>query len=206
MTERDTFGERRQTQEDEYFRKREQELIQKMRQRAETDAARRQLAEQSGIADTEVLQDLEALGYTPDTVRLLHLVPLVQMAWAEGGVSDRERSLILDAARAGSIDDGSAAAHQLAQWLATRPTDQFFETTLRAIGALLAGQPAAERDAAQRDLLAHCTAIAAASGGILGRGKVSDTERQLLRHISRELETRRGTTASGSHTAPEDES
>jgi hypothetical protein len=202
MTERDTFGERRQTQEEEYFRKREQELIQKMRQRAATDAARQQLAEQSGIADTEVLQDLEALGYTPDTVRLLHLVPLVQMAWSEGGVSDRERSLILDAARAGGIDDGSAAAHQLTQWLATRPTDVFFETTLRAIGALLAGQPTAERDAAQRDLLAYCTAIAAASGGILGRGKVSDTERQLLRHISLELETRRGATAPGVHPTP----
>lgn len=203
MTERDTFGERRQTQEEEYFRKREQELIQKMRQRAATDAARQQLAEQSGIADSEVLQDLEALGYTPDTVRLLHLVPLVQMAWAEGGVSDRERTLILDAARAGGIDDGSVAAHQLAQWLASRPTDQFFETTLRAIGALLEGQPVADRDAAQRDLLAYCTAIAAASGGVLGRGKVSDTERQLLRHIGLELETRRGATAAGSHPTPQ---
>lgn len=192
MTERDAFGERRQTQEDEYFRKREQELIQKMRQRAETDATRQQLAERSGIADPAVLQDLEALGYTPDTVRLLHLVPLVQMAWSEGGVSDRERSLILDAARASEIADGSVAADQLAQWLATRPTDQFFETTLRVIGALLAGQPAAERDATQRDLLAYCSAIASVSGGILGRGKVSDTERHLLQHISHALETRRG--------------
>jgi hypothetical protein len=192
MTERDTLGERRQTKEDEYFRKREQELIQKMRQRAETDATRQQLAERSGIADPAVLQDLEALGYTPDTVRLLHLVPLVQMAWSEGGVSVRERSLILDAARASEVADGSVAAHQLAQWLATRPTDRFFETTLRVIGALLAGQSAAERDAAQRDLLAYCTAIASASGGILGRGKVSDTERNLLQHISHELETRPG--------------
>jgi hypothetical protein len=199
MTERDTFGERRQTQEDEYFRKREQELIQKMRQRAETDATRQQLAERSGIADPAVLQDLEALGYTPDTVRLLHLVPLVQMAWSEGGVSDRERSLILDAARAGDVADGSAAADQLAQWLTTRPTDRFFETTLRVIGALLAGQPAAERDAAQRDLLAYCSAIASASGGILGRGKVSDTERNLLQHISHELETRPGMAALAIH-------
>jgi hypothetical protein len=205
MAERDAFGERRQTQEEEYFRKHEQELIQKMRQRTEREASRQQLAERSGIADAEVLEELEALGYTPDTVRLLHLVPLVQMAWTEGGVSERERTLILDAARAAGIDDGSAAAQQLGQWLATRPSDRFFETTLRAIGALLAGQPAEERAAAERDLLAYCSAIASASGGILGRGKVSDAERQLLRHISQELESRRGATASGSHPEPHGE-
>src|SRR5215216_1178357 len=132
MADRDAFGERRRTQEEEYFRKREQELIDKMRQRAEADAGRQRLSERSGIADAEILQDLEALGYTPDTVLLLHLVPLVEMAWAEGGVSDRERSLILEAARARGVEDDSAAARQLAQWLAVRPSDRFFETTLRA--------------------------------------------------------------------------
>ena len=92
MTERDTFGERRQTQEDEYFRKREQELIQKMRQRAETDATRQQLAERSGIADPAVLQDLEALGYTPDTVRLL----LERGANANAESTEGERPLDVD--------------------------------------------------------------------------------------------------------------
>ena len=190
MAERDTFGDRRQAQEEEHFRKREEELIQKMRQRAEADAHRQRMAERTGIADAEILQDLEALGYTLETVMLLHLVPLVQMAWAEGGVSDRERQLIMDAARVRGVADGSAAARQLAEWLTARPPERFFATTLRAIGAVLAGQPAEERDAAQRDLLAYCSAIAAASGGILGLGKVSDEEQQLLRRISQELEQR----------------
>jgi hypothetical protein len=202
MADRDAFGERRRTQEEEYFRKREQELIEKMRQRAAADASRQRLAERSGIADAEVLADLEALGYTPDTVLLLHLVPLVQMAWAEGGVSDRERTLILEAARARGVEEGSDAAQQLAQWLAARPSDRFFETTLRAIGAILEGQPAAEREAAGRDLLAYSSAIASASGGILGRGKVSDAERQLLRRLSEELESRRGSTSPAGRPEP----
>ena len=41
----------------------------------EAEAARRNLAERSGVADDEVLRDLEALGYSSDTVMLLHLAP-----------------------------------------------------------------------------------------------------------------------------------
>ena len=33
------------------------------------------MAERTGVADEEILRDLEALGYTPETVVLLHLVP-----------------------------------------------------------------------------------------------------------------------------------
>ena len=48
-----------------------------------------------------MLQELEALGFTPDTVSLLPLVPIVQVAWAEAGVSDDERKLIVQFARGG---------------------------------------------------------------------------------------------------------
>ena len=66
-------------------------MIAKLQQRTHEEAGRRNLAERTGVADDEVLRDLEALGYTSDTVMLLHLAPLVQVAWAEGGVSERER-------------------------------------------------------------------------------------------------------------------
>jgi len=192
VSERDAFSDRRRTQEEEYFRKREQELIEKMRRRAEEDANRRRMGERTGLADEEILQDLQALGYTPETVMLLHLVPLVQMAWAEGNVAPRERDLIIEAARSRGIESGSAADQQLATWLTNRPAGDFFERTLRAIRAMLQARPPHEREASQRDLLSYCTAIAAASGGILGFGTVSDQERQVLARISQELERTHG--------------
>lgn len=192
MADRDVFADRRRGLEEEYIRKREQELIEKLRRRAEEAAARRHLGEQTGVADEEILQDLLALGYSPETVQLLHLVPLVEMAWAEGSVSAHERELITKAARARGVGAGSAADRQLADWLTTCPASEFFERTLRAIGAILETRPAAEREASQRDLLTYCAAIASASGGILGFGAVSDEERQLLVHISQELERAHG--------------
>jgi hypothetical protein len=190
VSDRDAFADRGRALEEEYFRRREQELIEKLRQRAQADAAKQQLAEQAGVADEEILQDLQELGYTPETVALLYLVPLVQVAWAEGGVSDRERTLIVEAARARGIDADTSADAQLTQWLTTRPSEKLFEQTLRAIRAILESRPAAEREASRTDLLTYSTAIAEASGGVLGLRSVSPEERALLARISSELESK----------------
>ena len=192
MADNEFLGNRRRTQEDEYFRRQEQELIEKLKERGREDATRRQMAERAGVADEEILRDLQALGYTPETVMLLHLVPLVQMAWAEGSVSDRERDLIVEAARARGIEAGSPADQQLTGWLTNRPASDFFDKTLRAIGAILESRPAGERDASQRDLLSQLTTIASASGGILGFGKVSPQEEQVLSRITAEIQRAHG--------------
>jgi hypothetical protein len=185
------FGDRRRAKEDEYFYRQEQELMEKLRQRNQEEATRQRMAERSGVADEEILRDLQALGYTPETVMLLHLVPLLQMAWAEGSVSDRERDLILEAARSRGIDKDSAADRQLGAWLDNRPSEELFDKTLRAIGAILQSQPSAAHDASEQDLVTRLTAIASASGGILGFGKVSPQEQEVLARITREMERAR---------------
>jgi hypothetical protein len=173
--------------EEEYFHRKEKEVIEKMRLRAAAEEQRQRLGQETGVADSEVLRDLQELGYTPETVMLLHLVPLIQTAWAEGGVSEKERDLIVKAARSRGINAGSPADQQLDLWLARRPSDELFEKTLRAIRTILQAQPADARSASEKDLLSLATAIAGASGGIVGFRSVSDEERQILAHISEEL-------------------
>jgi hypothetical protein len=202
VTEKDALRDRGRALEDDYFRKRDNELIEKIRRHAEMGAERRRFGQQAGVADEEILNDLQTLGFTSETVKLLHLVPLVQMAWADGGVSDGERDLIVQAARSRGIEPGSAADQQLAAWLADRPSGALFEKTLRAIGAILHALPMAEREASQRDLLAYSTAIASASGGILGFRTVSEEERQLLARISKELERAHGSAATRDDVLP----
>ncbi len=187
MTDKDAFAERGRSLEEEYFHRKERELIDKMRVRAAADDERRRLGEMAGVADEEVLSDLQALGYTPETVMMLYLVPVIQMAWAEGGVSQKERDLIVKAARSRGITEGTPCDQQLNLWLSTRPSDEMFEKSLRAIRTLLQAQPADARDASEKDLLSLATAIASASGGIVGFGAVSAEERQMLSHINDEL-------------------
>lgn len=187
MTDRDAFAERGRSLEEEYFHRKERELIEKMRVRAAGEEQRRRLGQETGVGDDDVLRDLQELGYTPETVMLLHLVPLIQTAWAEGGVTQKERDLIVKAARSRGITAGSPADQQLDLWLAQRPSDELFEKTLRAIRTILQAQPDDARAASEKDLLALASAIATASGGIVGFHAVSDEERQILAHISEEL-------------------
>ncbi len=151
VTDRDAFAERARSLEEEYFHRKEREVIDKMRVRAAAEEQRRRLGEKAGVADEEVLSDLQELGYTPETVMLLHLVPLIQTAWAEGGVSEKERDLIVKAARSRGITEGTPCDQQLNMWLATRPSDEMFEKSLRAIRTILQAQPAGRpRSAAKK--------------------------------------------------------
>ena len=187
MTDRDAFAERGRSLEEEYFHRKEREIIEKMRVRAAADEQRRLLGQETGVANDDVLHDLQDLGYTPETVMLLHLVPLIQIAWAEGGITQKERDLIVKAARSRGITAGSPADQQLDLWLAQRPSGELFEKTLRAIRTILQAQPDDVRAASEKDLLSLASAIATASGGIVGFHAVSDEERQILAHISEEL-------------------
>jgi hypothetical protein len=187
VTDRDAFAERGRSLEEEYFHRKEREVIDKMRVRAAADEQRRRLGEKAGVADEEVLNDLQALGYTPETVMMLYLVPVIQTAWAEGGVSPKERELIVKAARSRGITEGTPCDQQLNMWLATRPSEEMFEKSLRAIRTILQAQPESAREASETDLLSLATAIAAASGGIVGFRAVSAEEQQILKHISDEL-------------------
>jgi tellurite resistance protein len=188
VTDKDAFAERGRTLEEDYFRRKEKEVIEKMRRSADAEAQRQQIGDRTGVADADVLRDLQELGYTAETVMLLHLVPLIQTAWAEGSVSDQERGLIVQAARSRGIEAGSPADQQLGRWLTARPSDDLFEKTLRAIRTILEARPSTEQAAGERDLLSLATAIASASGGILGFGAVSEEERKILARISQALD------------------
>ena len=177
------FEERRRTQEEEYFRRTELSLLERMRQRAAREAERQGIRAAAGVGDDGVAHALQALGYGPDTAPLAYLLPLVQVAWVDGRLTARERSYIEAAARARRIEPGSAADRQLLQWLDSPPADEFFRGTLRVLRRLLDA-----RSAARRDLLISCYWIAAASRGLLGLGRrVSAPERSLLETIEAEL-------------------
>jgi len=189
MTEKNFLGDREHSLEEEYFRRKDRELIERMRAVAAADAARKEMGKRSGIYDPELLKDLEAMGFTPDTVVLLPLVPLVQVAWAEGGVSEPERHLLIKLARARGIDEGSAADRQLAEWLTHRPADRVFVNAGRLIRAVL-DTPGHEGLTAD-DVVKQAEAIAAASGGMLGFiGRISAEERAILTNLAAQLKNR----------------
>jgi tellurite resistance protein len=184
MSNRDIFAERERGLEEDYFLRKERELIAKMHEKLASEKQQEQMAQATGIHDAEVLEALQELGYTPETVSLLHLVPLIQVAWASGDVSEKERELIVHAARSRGVALGSASDRQLNEWLTKKPADSFFANTLRAIRIFVEALPGNQRRDARQDLLTYCRSIADASGGFLGFGAVSNEEHAALEAIA----------------------
>lgn len=190
MPDDNPLADRGRSLEEDYFRKRDRELIEKLRQAAEADQVRQDLQAKTGLKDPELLAELEALGFTPDTVILLPFVPLVEVAWAEGGVSDAERKLVVSLARSRGIAEGSPADIQLREWLTRRPAAGILERASRLVGAVLAS-PTPHTALTGDELVKYCEEIAAASGGILGIKRISAEERTLLADIASRLKTPR---------------
>ncbi len=176
-------------QEEEYFRKLERDLIEKIRLRNQAESERKGLAEALGISDDGILASLQALGFNRDTVSLLHLVPLLQVAWIDGEVTRAEARKIFDAARLRGVIKGSPAYCLLEEWIGKRPPPEFFDKALHIIRDLLGLLPEDQRGGGVRGLVSCCTEIAAASGGLLGLGsRISGVEREALTRIALELE------------------
>lgn len=187
MAERDGLTDQARKREEDYFRKRDRELIERMRNAAAAEQTRRDLEARTGLHDPTLLKDLQELGFTPDTIGLLPLVPIIQVAWAEGGVSDAERKLIVQLARSRGIQPDSAGDRQLTEWLERRPSADVFTRATRLIRAMLDHPGEATTAMSADDLIKYSESIAAASGGILGIGRISAEERATLAQIAAAL-------------------
>lgn len=162
----EAFEERGHSLEEDYFRRMERQQLEALRLREQLARERELLAEATGIRNDALLEELRALGYTPQTTPLLELVPLVEMAWAEGSVQGRERKMIFDTARGRGIGSESEAFKQLGEWLEHRPSNDFFARSLELCNAVLRRLPAGERDVRRQSLLADVYKIADAAGGL----------------------------------------
>lgn len=184
----DLSSARRRASEEEYFQRKDRELVERMRQRAQAELQLRELGASVGVTDAGLIHELAELGFTTETVKLLPLIPVLEMAWAEGGVTPLERKMVIDVARARGIDEDSAADKQLLEWLDRRPEESVFRRAGRLINAIFASE--ARVDLTPDELLKYCEAIAEASGGLFGIRRVSADERATLERIANEIKTR----------------
>jgi hypothetical protein len=181
----DSLHERGRALEEEYFRKKDRELLEKMRAAAAVEQARADIGAKTGL-DAAATRELQDLGFTLETLSLLPLVPLVQVAWADRGVTVEERAAVVKLARARGITEGSAADRQLAAWLTTRPAESVFTQATRLIAAMLDSAPDV-LGMSPDDLVKYCESIAQASGGVLGMGTVASDEKVILKSLAAAL-------------------
>ena len=190
MVHEDGITDHIRAREEEHFRRKDRELINKLRQADAAARATRALERQTSLHDPTMLEELRLLGFTPETIALLPLVPVLQVAWARAGISAAERTMIVDLARTRGVAAGSAADQQLTDWLDHRPSDDTFHKATRLIRAIIDAPDGGTLHLKANELIDLCDRIAHASGGIFGIGRVSHEEREALAEIAAAIKKR----------------
>jgi hypothetical protein len=135
------------------------------------------------IRDHTLRDGLRAHHVAAGTAAAMTLVPLVAVAWADRDLHDRERAAVLQAAEAAGIAKNSASHALLESWLHERPDPELFERWKSFIVELCADMDVAEVEALRAELLGRARAVAQSGGGVLGFGRVSMREQEVLEEL-----------------------
>ena len=181
------FEEIGKGREEAYFREKEAELIEKLRRKFHEEKDRERLADEVGVHDEQILTAFEELGFTRETVIVLHLVPLVQVAWSDGEVSEDERSKIREIAALRGVMPGAPGYELLEKMLHTRLSEHAFDVCWRVIRAMFASWPEEKRRTIEVSLPAYAVEVASISGGLLGFRSISTEERTAVQRVAREI-------------------
>lgn len=177
------LGDKVRTLEDEFFRKEDQRLSARLKELRNRETSREALARASGIKNPAIVDKLLELGIHAETVAALAIVPLAEVAWADGTLDDRERHAILERAEKSGIGPGSSDHDLLRSWLERRPEPKLLAAWIHMVEGLCEHMSPAEVEALRAGLVERAQGIASASGGILGMGKVSGAEADMIRQI-----------------------
>ena len=143
----------------------------------------RSLAQAVGIVDGDLLADLRAAGYTAQTIALLEFAPLIRLAWADGRVSQRQRSAIQDMAVREDVRDDTPAGRRLRGWLECCPSEKVFDVSLSTIRAKWERLPLDVSDALQRRFFRDCTLVARSADRVDDDHKIALDEGRVLARI-----------------------
>jgi hypothetical protein len=154
--------------------------------RASEAAAVDAIAEASGLADRALLARLAGLGIRAETLPALTLLPLVEVAWADGKLSGPERDAVLAGAESTGIGAESPSHGLLRLWLEDRPPPDLTSLWREFIAAVCRELSADERRRLGSNIVGRARRVAEAAGGILGLGDpVSPEEEAVLADLER---------------------
>ncbi len=176
--------ERRQSLEEKFFRRESSKQIEAMKEEQIKTNTLDDLRRASGMDDEEVLSKMLESGLTGETVAALSLVPLLQVAWADGKIQDAERNAILRGAEGKGIEKNSQAWKLLSGWLHDVPREDLFDAWkayIHAMGKDLLNE--SQFKLLKTQILAFAVGVAESAGGFLGIGTIAKAENDILARI-----------------------
>jgi hypothetical protein len=182
----ETLKRRGRALEEAFFRDQAEEYREHLRIRHEEESAREALMGASGIEDATLISRIAGLGIRAETLAALTLIPLVEVAWADGKMEEKEKQAVLEGAESTGIEKDSPSHGLLRIWLEDRPAPDLTQLWREFIAALCKELSGEERNQLADNVLGRARAVAEAAGGVLGLGsKVSGEEAAVLSELER---------------------
>lgn len=168
---------------EEFFRKEEALKLHSLRERLETKKTREDLRRASCLSNDATLDELIDLGLSADAVAALSLVPLIDVAWADGEIQPAERDAILEAAGGHGVEGGSEALVLLSTWLSRGEPPELYPVWERCIRELTPKLSNEQREELKRQVVGFARDVARAAGGFLGIRSICESEDAALAKI-----------------------
>jgi hypothetical protein len=179
-----TFATAGRTLEEAFFSQQDQALVDKLRDLRKMAETKEALAAVSGIHDAAVLEKLVNLGIKPEIVAALAVVPLVEIAWADGSVDENEVAAVLSAASSHGIAADSVEYALIERWLEHKPEPALLEAWKHYVQGFCASLSPTQRQQFKTEFLRRARTIAEASRSLLGLGRaISRPEQALLTQL-----------------------
>jgi hypothetical protein len=174
--------------EESFFAQENERLLKKLKDSRETMKRRDALKEAMNIDDDEIIDALIKLDVKPETCAALAVVPLVEVAWADGTVQYEERQAILKAAEERGIKVGTPCHDLLEDWLTHKPGPELMTTWKEYAHELHESLDPASAGALKHRLIERARSVAESAGGILGMMRVSKAEQAVIEELDHALE------------------
>lgn len=184
----DAFEKRGQALEDEYFKTRDSQLVAKLKSVFQHTFSKDELRRTSGIQNDAVLDRLVKLSLNDQLLTAFKLYPLVEIAWADGAVDDREIQAVVKAAENFGVTPGSAALANLEARLRSGPDEDARIAWRQFAQELRKTLTPQELATFRADLLEYAHKVAKASGGVFGDVlAISPGEKRAIKAITEAL-------------------
>jgi hypothetical protein len=170
--------------EDAFFAKEDEKLIKELQILQKMNNSKKELSAVSGIKNDAVLEKLVSLDVRPETLASFTVIPLIEVAWADGTPDTQEQKSILSIIDGnGFFKKGNINYKLVEQWLKRKPKSELFEAWDIYIRGLCRHLPPEGKEILQKEILTNARIIADSSGGFLGIGSISDAEEKVINKL-----------------------
>ena len=184
---KDIFKKREAYFEEEYFRKRDSELLEKLKSVFQKKIDKESLRKATGVTNEELLDRMVDIQLKGEMMTAFQLYPLVEIAWADGDLSESEARSVLAAGEEHGILPGTKAHEMLQQRLHRGPDPEVRKIWFLYADELRKTLSPAELDTFRNDLLERARAVVAATGHLERLLLDVGGERRILAAIEKAL-------------------